>query len=352
MPHDTRLSPRTLAVLRDAAASDRATAREQFLLSVALEMSVPNRLVHLEAARLAQGGKADYLPLLSDEVRERWLHAMAGNLDGLPDPPSRPGSFTFQFLGSHNPYHVGHRIMIYSLLKAGHLADGQAVVTTMGVNEHKSLTLDSYAKRHTKVERALARDPLRRIATINALDLPTGTGISRNPLLQSALIALLSGDEIRVVMGSDKLEFDAKSFEQSDRYVYQKYADADRHFFVVPRQGIDPADVIRSVHRFPTTIQRRIGVLPQVTYEPGPSSSRLIRTLQQGGESDRLLAEVLTDGVPQNLGQHFGPSTMQDILAIDLAADQSLTDHDSVGWRYEREHGCIGPIVTGNDCLP
>lgn len=320
--------------------SPSLTQRERLFLSVGTNSDRVNTLVRAEHERLTGGGRADYRTIVAES------HASALGTTGGPKAP------LYQLLGSHNPYHFGHRVMIYSLLKAGLLEQGSAVVTTMGVNKKKLLSLDSYARRYLGVVRQLAMDPVLRTAPVSALDLPTGVGASTNPLFQSALIAALADDSVvRVVMGSDKFLLDMDLFQQGDRYAIAKYLAYDRRHYVVVRQESSPTEIKRRLDEVPELDRNRVIILPKVDYghELASSSTRVKKLLASVSFEDRLLGRVLTDGALENVSELIGRDSVIHPTLINVTPQKALSDEHTVSWRYDSQHGCIRKIITCND---
>jgi hypothetical protein len=333
----------------------------------------------IEQRRLHAGGAPDYLAILSKKLIERWLTRVPSKIDLASadsvavDPwhrdltllsfPSWRTSFSalmstadsasnvlYQFLGSHNPYHVGHRVMIRSLIASGRAEDARMSVATMGSNGSKHLTPESYADRHIGVIAAIAREYGKTKAPVYGIDLPTGVGFSRDTTWHSYFMAALSGDHrIRIVMGSDKFAIDAHKLPD-DAHLQRKYYDAKRSFFIVVRHEDEPDSIYQIVDSLPQTVRKRITVLNKVSYSPGPASSSLIRALRSSSHTaDNELADLLTNGLLDRTGQVVRSCNSPTIMGADIGPTQSGSNNDSLTGRYEPEHGCIRFIVSRNN---
>lgn len=317
------------------------TPRERFLLALALGSPLVNDLVPAELERIRAGGVADYLGI----VPARLTRDLPAPLRGVGS-----GARLFQFLGSHDPFHFGHKVMAYTLVRAGLLEGSRASIATMGDNPVKGLTLDTYGARHRRVVDAVARDPVLSSAPVSAVDLPTGVGASRDTLLQSALLAALAGDLVRVVMGSDKFVLDAERLIAGDDNAAAKYTSASRRHYVVVRQEDSPADVAALHSRLPRAVGDRVVVLPKLEYGPRPISSTLIRRLRSSGVAeDADLATLLADGVPESGAELGGAADVLHPVLVDGRAEKDAPHEDPATWRYQPEHGCVGPLVARDD---
>jgi hypothetical protein len=348
------MSDRIIHVLREAD-SPSATSRERFLLALALDLPEFEALAVLERERIRSGGRADYLPILSEVNFLRWTRHLGLSCATRCLQQRIVSGPLYQLLGSHNPYHFGHRVMLYSLLSKGLIgADlpARASVSTMGINSSKFLSMADYPIRHSGVIRALDYDPLLHGLPCWPVDLPTGIGLSRAPLFQSALLAALAGDDrIRVVMGSDKLLTDVGQYEARDAAALRKYDDELREFHIVVRQEDDEFTVREALGRLPAHVERRTFLLPKVNYEGNGVSSTTVRTLATGVDAcDHALASLLVEGVPERWSElKWGPN-MPRLQIVHPRANQGLAHNDAILGRYESEHGCIRFFVPDNEC--
>jgi hypothetical protein len=365
-----------------------ATERERFLLALLGDDPDLPTLAAAECDRLRCNGAADYLAILGPELLQRWLDAVPAR-DDTGDPlllltvgdcrraaariwgsrsvtalpaalravPTAPGpSPLFQSLGSHNPYHVGHRVMIRTLCNDVGTGLGWISVSTMGRNRLKNLDLGSYAARHAAVINGLATAPSTRRSPVSAVDIPTGVGACHDTLWQSHLLATLAGDEkIRVVMGSDKFAADmaqlaAPTVDQAAlARLRRKYDDPARSFLVVVRAEDDP-DAIRALAaRHQAGLAGSIRVLPKVHYWPAPASSTRIRQLRQSARpADSRLAERFEHGDVDRNGEIIWPLHPQ-AAGQAMAEPGLMPNDDSLSMRYQPEHGCIGRVVPCRD---
>jgi len=333
---------KTLKELLTGHDAGAATPRERFLIALALDSPELPDLAREEHARVRLGATQDYASILSPQRCASFTSTMR-----VERPPSqargRSGGRLLQLLGSHDPYHLGHRLMIYSLARASLLEDSSASVTTMGSNVRKGLTVSSYAARHAHVARTIGRDPALRGLDVHAVDLPTGVGLSARPDFQAMLLAVLAGDPmIRTVMGSDKLALDAARASASDAYVLQKYSMPRRRFYVIVRQEHDIAGTVRDAARIAEIVDADIRVVPKVEYDLPPASSTLARQmLDSASDEGQSTADLLIHGVPDNPSDATRAGSREHVRFVHLGADELRTDQDPVAWRYESEHGCI-----------
>jgi len=275
-----------------------------------------------------------------------WYHFLS-DMEAALDTP-RPTAL-YQFLGSHNPYHIGHRVMVHSLVTACDISEMAMSIATMGVNVGKLLDLNTYAYRHVGV---ILSTTLRSMISlpVYSIDLPTGAGLSYVTTWHSQLLAVLAGDyQVRIVMGSDKFSLDTSALA-NDARLRAKYADIRRAFFVVCRQGDNEESIRDRMNSLPPDHRNRITVLPKVNYSPGPASSSLIRSLRSSPlVSDVQLSDLLAHGELNDAGQVIRRADAPARGLRYIYESQPGTDNYPPPWRYDPQHGCIRFVVSGDD---
>jgi hypothetical protein len=317
-----------------------ATRREAALLAL---------LAAAEAGRdqpdpslIALAALADLVAVLAPDLRGR-----------LQLPAGAPVTPLYQFLGSHNPYHAGHRAMLRSLAATIH-SGATLAVTTMGVNQVKGLTMDDYRARHGCVVRGLRQMPTLATCVVTAVDLPSGIGLSRDTLAHSLLLAAIAGDDtVRVVMGSDKFVADAAILargagEPRVPRLLTKYDDPGRHYTVVVRTDEDEETVTRLADRHRHRYASRIDVIVSIADRLGLSSSR-IRALRASLDlHDAALADQLQYGDVDSKGELVRSTDPLTGRQPRLGEDRIGPDDDAALSWHELEHGDVGNVVAGH----
>ncbi len=322
----------------------RATPREEFLLGLLSDRGPAEGVAAAERARVRAGGAADYLPILSPELRTRCVEVLGLDAQAI----YRDSAPLYQLLGSYNPFHVGHRVMISAVMQACEPA--RISVSTHGVRATKGLSTESYGRRHWDVARAIALTPSMRATSASAVDLPTGVGYCVDEMQQPRLLASLAEDSfVRVVIGSDTFLSEMRTYHDrsaalsSREWLHRRYGGQNWIFIVLLRVEDEPGEVNALIERYADGLVSQVRLIPNIGYHPAPASSSRIRALRISADPDDWdLADLLQHGDVNRDGQ---------LVRNDAVVAQRLS-YTAMWPVYEPAHGCIRFPLTSDDSQP
>lgn len=199
----------------------------------------------------------------------------------------------YQFLGSYDPYHLGHRMMVQQTLQTLNNECNHACVSLMKSNNNKPSIKSNYEYRYTEAYYKFHSSILIDSFFATLINLPSGHGMSTNTLFHAHLIAYVAGsNKVNIVIGSDKFMSDFNKSEKlrknGSAAGLQKFCFAYFVFYIIIRKEDFAVDIEKNVQMANENYLAKFVVIGRQCYSGEPISSSKIKSFYNSSNGNLI----------------------------------------------------------------